>query len=343
MRKIFTILFTLLLVVLSVSCSGPAINEPPAPTPDTQATVDAAIAGTATAQVEFETQVEQAVEATVTAMPTEEEVLPPPAEEYATYSEEELATEVDSAVDEAVIAYDEAENTINEAAEDGTITQEEYDEIDLYIDDLYYALELADELIYAYYGYYGELAEDTLYLLEEIEGDLDELYTFADDVVDILVDVEAALDTGIEVAQETINQLIETGEVAQARRDELIDTAPTWIAGLQTEIEGRVTDLQSIAPSEIPANRADALLATFDYVDAVRAALLDQKINLQELANIAQLGANAMAGLESFGGPQMKNLSGNIGDITSQLAGGQVPQALSGLGSLEGALGARPK
>jgi hypothetical protein len=69
---------------------------------------------------------------------------------------------------------------------------------------------------------------------------------------------------------------------------------------------------------------------------------LDQKISPQELAAIAQLGANAAAGLQNNGGPKLQGLSANINDITGQLARGQVPQAAAGLGALEGALGKRP-
>ena len=85
-----------------------------------------------------------------------------------------------------------------------------------------------------------------------------------------------------------------------------------------------------------------ALQVAFDYVDAVRQSLADRSISPEEMANIAQLGANAAASLEARGGAALQRLSGSINDITGQLARGQVPQAQAGLGSLESALGSRP-
>ncbi|MEA3396073.1 MAG: hypothetical protein U9R05_01245 [Chloroflexota bacterium] len=56
-------------------------------------------------------------------------------------------------------------------------------------------------------------------------------------------------------------------------------------------------------------------------------------------AHGAQLGANASAGLNAHGGPQLRQFSGSINDITGQLARGQMPH---NLGNLERALGSRP-
>jgi hypothetical protein len=83
-------------------------------------------------------------------------------------------------------------------------------------------------------------------------------------------------------------------------------------------------------------------LAAFDYVDAIHGALVDNSLSQSELANIALLGANAVAGLSAYGGPQLQQLAGSINDLTGQLARGQVPTALANLGSLENALGTRP-
>ena len=71
-------------------------------------------------------------------------------------------------------------------------------------------------------------------------------------------------------------------------------------------------------------------------------SLADNTISSAELANIAQLGANASASLNAQGGPQLQQLSGSINDITAQLARGQAPQAQANLGNLEASLGSLP-
>ncbi len=335
-------IFAIWLVAL---CSACAANTP-ANTPDVQATIDAAIAATATAQAALQAQIDTSVEATITAMPTEaapSETTAQPTEDYSAYSEEELVAEIDDATTAAVDTSTEAETAINQAAGDGSISQEEYEELVIYVDDLEAAIALAEELITAYYGYYGELAEETLYLLEAIEDDLDALYSYAEEVGTLLAEAELALEQGQQVAQETIDQLVAATENAQARRAEIETAITQLVPQWQAEVQSRLAELDQIIPSQAPANRLDAIQSAFDYVDAVRAALLDQALNAQELANIAQLGANAIAGLESFGGPGLQGLSSNISAITGQLARGQVPQAVSGLGALESALGARPK
>jgi len=88
------------------------------------------------------------------------------------------------------------------------------------------------------------------------------------------------------------------------------------------------------------------LQSSFQFVDAAKSAMGDNKISFSELSNLAQLGANAQAGLQQFGrggaGPDLSQFSGKFSEITTQLARGQMPQARNNLTSFEGALGQRP-
>jgi hypothetical protein len=323
--------------LVSLACSvsgGEESLEPATATPDTQATVDAAIAATATAQAAFQDQVDTAVEATITAMP--------PPQDHSEVSEEELATQIDQAVDEAAAASEQASTAAAEASSDGAISQEEYEELAQYVSDLEYAIALAEELIYAYYDLYGELASETLYLLEELEGDLDELAAVATELVEALIAVEDALGAGLEVAVEVIEQLESGAANLEDKLTNLPGKSDNWLQALGAELEARSDNFTDFEPTEIAGNRKDALLSAFDYIDAVRDSFADSKFTLSELSNIAQLGANAQASLEAQGGPQLQKLGDNINDITSQLARGQMPQAMEGLGQLEGALGQRP-
>ncbi len=337
-KAVFLSILAILILILSACSMGqPAAAEP---TPDTQATIDAAIAATSTAQAEIEAQIEAAVQATVTAMPVEESAS---TGAYDELSEEELALLIEQHVEETMAASEQVNTTTTTATSDGAITQDEYDEIEAYVYDLEAAIALTEELIYAYYGVYGELAMETLYLLEAVEDDLAVMAEVAVEMVDLLIEVEEALGSGGEVAMEVIEQLDAAVATAQEKLPELQEQRETWTTEHRSEIETRVTELQNLAPSEVPGSRRDALLSAFDYVDAVREGLSDRQLNTTELRNIAQLGANAQAGLNQFGGPNLEGLSGNIGDITGQLARGQHQQALGSVGQLEGKLGTRPK
>ncbi|MBL7164590.1 MAG: hypothetical protein ISS57_18540 [Anaerolineales bacterium] len=330
-----TILLLVSAVILTIGITGcdvPAETQ----TPNAEATISASKSLTATADVVFQEAVDEAVEATVTATPT------PDLAAYSDVSEEELASDIDSAVYEAEAASEQASSAVDEAAADGTITQEEYDEIYALIADLEYAIALADELIYAYFGIYGELAAETLYLLQAIEDDLDELAAFAVEMLELALLVEDALVQGVEVATDVIDQLVDAAGNIDDKIAGLVENRGTWKDALSTDWESRVADILNVAPNQVAGNRKDALLSAFDFVDSVRGALGDGNISNIELLNIGQLSANARASIDAVGGPALQGRSGEIGDITSQLARGQVPQARSGLGSLEGALGNRP-
>ncbi len=321
----------ILLVGIS-SCDAPIET----PTVDAEATIGASKSLTATAEAAFQEAVDEAVQATVTAMPT------PDLAEYSDVSEEELAEEIDSAVSDAENASNQVTTAVDDAASDGTITYDEYEEIDALIADLEYLIALADELIYAYYGIYGELAAETLYLLQAIEDDLDELAAFAIEMVELLIVVEEALDNGLDVAVEVIDQVVNSAGNLSNVVSELVEKRGTWKEALGGDLESRVADILSIAPNQVAGDRKDAILSAFDFVDSVRNALGDGALSNAELLDIGQLSANARASIDAVGGALLQSRSGEIGNITSQLARGQLPQAQSGLGALEGALGSRP-
>ena len=310
--------FLILIVLASAGCNNIGEN-PPTGTPDLQATIDAAVAATATAQVEAGVS-----------------------DEYYEMTEEELATMIAAYAEESLTASEEASQAVDEAAQDGTITKEEQEHIEMVVSDAEQAVADTDEAIYAYYWLYGELADETLSLFEEIEDDIDELSALTLELVELLDEVDQALGNGLEVAQETIEQMQSTASQIQSNVGNWQGKGEAWVAALQAELEQRASLLSEIQPSEVAGNRREALLSAFGYVDAVREALADKKLTSPELSDITQLGVNAMASLDAFGGPQLQNLSGNIDAISTQLARGQISAAQSGLGALETALGSRP-
>ncbi|RLC86002.1 MAG: hypothetical protein DRI79_10625 [Chloroflexi bacterium] len=321
------------LVVATIACGGTAT---PTATPDTQATIDAAIVATGTAQAGTQATIDAAVEATAAA-PS-----PTPVAEYVTMTEEELAALIDQAVADATAAMQECTTATMDATADDTLTQEEVNTVEVYVTSSEDAIAYAEELISAYYDLYGELATETLALLQATEEDLAALADEAAAINAALQEISTTLDQGLALAEETISQLEATAQAASDKAEEIQARSQEWIQNLQAELEERATTALAVKPTVVATDRRGAILSAFDYVDAVRDSLADDKITSTELANIAQLGANAGASLNAHGGPQLQHLSGSINQITAQIARGQMPQAKANVGTLEASLGARP-
>jgi len=326
--------FVILLVIALAACSSVRAT----PTPDTQATVNAAVAATSTTQASMQATIDAAIKATSAVLP-----MPTPSAEYVTMSEEELAALIDQAVAEAITSTQQCSNATTAAAADGAVTQQEVDQVQVYVADAEQAVAYAEELINAYYGLYGELATETLAVLKAIEQDLT---LMAQDVAAInasLQQISNTLAQGLALTEQTLAQLSAAAQKTSANAAAAQAKAQSWISTLYTELDRRAASALAVQPHQVAADRQAALLSAFEYVDAVRQALTDNKISLAELGQIAQLGANASAGLQTQGGPQLQKLAGSINALTTQVARGQWPQAQVGLGDLEAALGARPR
>ncbi|RLD03565.1 MAG: hypothetical protein DRI56_12250 [Chloroflexota bacterium] len=342
-NPLFNIISLLVILTTLITMTGcDKTTEPPpaedalteTPTPDAQATIDIVLTQTIVAEDEFQGAVNEAVEATITAMSALDE------ENSSDMSEEEMAAEIDQAVNDAENASEQLSTATNEAAADGSITQEEADEIEALVSDLAYAIALAEDLIYLYDDVYGELAIETLYLLTELEDDLDELAAFATDMVELLIIAEEALDEGLLVAEDVIAQFEQV--VSQVDVTGLTEAKNAWVEARQIEAEDRIEMITNMVPTEAAGTRREAVLSAFNYVDTVRAALEDGTFTLAELQSIGQLGANVQANFAQFSGPLLQNRSAEISSITSMLARGQLSQALNGLNQLESLLGKRP-
>jgi len=305
--------------------------------PDTQATGYAAVAATGTAQANVQVTVDAAVEATSVAAPT-----PTPSAEHVTMTEEELAALIDQAVAEADAATQEYSAATAEATADDAITQEELEMMQSYAVLAEDAIAYADELISLYYDLYAELAVEMIDVLVAIEEDLATLAETAAAMNAMLEEVDAILEQGLELADETIDQLEDAARAAAGYAAEAHAQTLAWMEKCQAGLENRVARALAVQPNNIAADPKDALQSAFLYVDAVRQAVSGNNVSKAELANIAQLGANANASLAAQGGPQLQQLSGTIKGITEQLARGNVAQATAGLGALEASLGSIP-
>jgi len=323
MKKIihYPLLICVLLLATGGACSPP--DE------DIDATVNAAIAATQTSEAEFSTAVGEAVEATVQAV----ELMPTPVVDVTDKSEEELAQEIDEAVDEAATESEEAAAAATEAAADDVITDEEIKELEELFLEAEEALLLAEALSNAYYQVYGDYAYDALELLIEMEDDLEV-------IADTLLTTLTLLEQGAEAVTTTVGQLEALADALDVNAAEVQTSAQEWITTLQTVREGRVAEVLSVLPTEIATDRLGALQSAREYAQTVRDGLADGVILQEELAAIAQAGANASGSLSAQGG-QLQNLADSVTGLTTQIARGDLPQAQLSLGAFEAALPGR--
>ncbi len=349
MKKLAVSALSLILLVPVISCG--------APTPDVDATVAAALSATGTAQAGLQQTVNAAVQGTQSSVPTpntqqtieaavratlDAAPTPTPSAEYVALSEEDLAALVDEAVSEATASSVASSAAVAEASADDELTAEEIDELLLLVEETQEAVAYAEELLTAYESLYGELAAETVAVLEAMEEDLAIIAAYIEDMAAVLDTMDSALEQGLALAEGAVVRLESVARAAGLKSLELQQQAQEWIGQLPAVLESRSTAALAVQPASIPADRAAAVQSALDYVDAVRQALVDSKLTAQELADIAQLGANAGAGLQAHGGPALQGLAASLNAITAQLARGQVPQAQAALGALEAALGARP-
>jgi len=263
-------------------------------------------------------------------------------EEYLLMTEEEFNQAIEEAVNEAMLATEQTNTYVEEAASDGTLTTEEVEQIEYYAyyaDDLIY---FADELIYTYYGLYAELAYETLYLLEAVEDDLEAMAYAMVEIAELTMAAAETLAAGAEITAETLDNFVNAAQATQDVVSNVSDNWQSWTAAVQTERMERLQSLSDINPNNIPTDLKSALNESVNFADAVRNALGDYSVSVNELFDIAQIGANAIAGLQEHGGANLHPISENIWSVTNSLALGQNQSAIFNLGVLEGNIRAVP-
>ncbi len=344
MKKRFLCPFVVFLI-LSVGLSACAVNSTVRETPDIEATAASAIAATQTADANLQATIEAGIAATQAAQTestaetgvvmAEETAVDP--SEYYQLTEEELAALIDQSVEEAVAASEQAASSTTQAAADDTISQEEWDDVYYYSSEAEELILLAEELleIYTYlYGDYAEYADEMIDLLYLVEDDLDEVLAFMVEVLDLV-------ESGQEITPETLMQLADSAQEAGLTLETLSENQELILSTVETMLAQREDFVFSFDPDETAGSRAEALLMAKDYAQTLREALGDQKISAEELEQIAQLGANAAAGLQSQGGVALSGLPEMINQLTTQAALGQFSAALQGLQGLESAIPGR--
>jgi hypothetical protein len=336
----------ILLMAVTLACGGTAATVT-APTQDPNNVINTAIAGTQQALALAQAT---ANSTTLTAMPVPATPTPGPTVDYVTLTEEELATLIDEAVDEAVAATEQTTTAVTTTTTDDAVTSEEV----VYVYDYYYNADYyvqnAEDLVAEYYALYADLATEMITELNAVEAELNQMNETLSSIDSSLQEINSTLQQGAEATQAAIAQLENAAQSAQTNALELQTQAQDMLSVLQTDQQGRVDAVSNVQPNNIPTDQIAALQSAFDFIDAANLAMGDNKLSKDELMNLAQLGANAQAGFKSFGGPgggglgglDLSQFSGKFNEITTQFARGQIPQARGGVKSFEGSLGNRP-
>lgn len=340
-----TTLISLTLIALLSACSMGA--QPPV---DNAAAINTAVAGTQQSQALAQATVNSVVLTAMPATPT-----PGPTVDYVTMTEEELAALIDQAVAEAVTATEQTTAAVTSTTSDSAVTTEEV----TYVYDYYYYadyyVEYAEDLMAQYYSLYSDLAYEMIDELNAVQGELNQMNDTLSSIDQSLQEINSTLQQGLEVATETIDQLNAAAQQAQSHAAELKSQAQDTLSVLQTDQQNRLDQLAQVQPNNIPTDKLAALQTGFQFIDQAKAAMGDNKLSRDELMGLAQLGANAQAGFQQFGGarggqipglanggPDLSQFTAKFGEITQQFARGQMPQARSNLDGFERSLGQRP-
>ncbi len=341
MKSLVRILLTsLVLAGLLAACGLPAA----APTQDSASVISTGIAGTQQAEALAQATVNSF---TLTAMPATP--TPGPTIDYVTLTEEELAALIDQAVAEAVAATEQTTTAVTTTTTDDTVTSEEV----VYVYDYYYYadyyVEYAEDLLAEYYTLYADLAYEMIDELNAIEAELAQMNDTLTQVSTSLDEISSTLEQGLAVAEESIAQLESAAQQAQTNAQELQAQAQNMMSTLQTDQQARVDAVSQIQPDNIPTDRISSLQTAFTFIDTAKTAMGDNKISRDEMMALAQLGANAQAGFQNFGGPggaaggpDLSQFTGKFNEITTQFARGQMPQARGNVDTFERSLGSRP-
>jgi len=157
-----------------------------------------------------------------------------------------------------------------------------------------------------------------------------------------MTEVEAILSQGAETASAATEQINATLENAQAKAQEVSAKAQEYKDNLPAALEERESRFTNLAPTKGASDREGAILQVYTYLDSVKEAFGDRKISPDEMGQIAQLAANAKAGISQSGGPRLQGFSGNIDGITHNLARGDRPSTQRDVGDFEASLPSRP-
>ncbi|MFZ1755233.1 MAG: hypothetical protein WBO46_19610 [Caldilineaceae bacterium] len=357
---------SLLLFLLAACGRGRDINN----TPNVEATVAAAVQATAVAQTQMQVSVDAAVQATTVAQNASAALTPTPTpvvitttetvteivteivyvpqDVYVTMSEDELEALIDEAVAQAVAATEASAEAAAAATSDAVVTSQEVESVEVYVHLAEETIAYAEEVLATYGQLYTDSSAEMVAALNGIQQELATLNDSAASIATSLAEISTSLEAGLALAEESIAQLESAAIAAQATADQVQAQAVVWQAAVQAQVaqaqtaqaafQNQAADfaalIQDIQPQQMAADLPASLQMVRSFAEVAQHSLADGQIDQNEILAIAQAGANASAGLQRFGGPQMQGMSGSIDTITSALARNDLPAAQQGLDGL---------
>lgn len=324
---------------LLVACTQPSPQN-------TQATIDAAVKATSEAQQSMQATIEAAVKATTTQGESAQKsaidqsvqatINAQPAPDYTSMTQEEMAGMIEETVNKAMTDYTAAATAVTQSTSDGTVTDEEASTTYTYTYDVYYEVANAEEIIQAYYDYYGAYADDALASMNAMEQDLAA-------ISESLNEIATILEQGSVAATAAIDQLNTVANQAQTKAGEIQTQLQGFQDQLKTGLTKREDTLINLPANNIADTQIGAINQANDFLDAFKTAISDGKFSPEELANIGQLAANAKASLGKTDDPKFQKLSGSIDGLTRNAARGEWGRARTGIGDFERSVPKRRK
>jgi hypothetical protein len=345
MKTKTTFLFiSIVFILLLAACSPSAPANP-------QATIDAAVKATTEAQQAAQAAIDAAVKATLQAQPTQPAqptqnssatqavqptLSPQPAPDYASISAEELAAMIEAAVNKALTDYAATSTAVTQTTSDGAVTADEATATYTSAYNVSYEVAYAEELIQAYYDYYGAYADEALATMNAMEQDLAVMS-------DSLAEITTIMEQGAATATAAIDQLNAAASQAQTKAGELQTKAQGLQEQVKTSLSKREEGVLNLPANNIAENQLGAINQANDFLDTFKSALGDGKFSPDELANIGQLAANAKASLDKTGDPKLQKLGGSIDGLTRNAARGEWGNARQGMCDFERSVPKRRK
>jgi len=230
-------------------------------------------------------------------------------------SEEELAEEIAQAVEQAVyLAETTSQYTIAQSS-DGSLSSEEADQAALLLAEAAAALEDVLSLMEEFTSLYGENADEIIATLSQMEDELEAISASLDQIAAILEQGSASLE-----------QLDQALAEIESRAANVMDLTGQWRNMLPVILAMNEEYALNTLPDLEAANRVQALEFLRNFVQELRGALVDRKINPPEMESISRWGANARAALVKFNLDGTADLDARIQILTSFAARGQWSQ-----------------
>ena len=262
-------------------------------------------------------------------------VAPPPApvppEQYATMSEEELAAYIDQAVAAAVAETMAASTSANTTAADDAVNQAEYDEA-RWPPSTKPRLPLSPlkRLVTADYDLYGEVAAETLAVLQAIEQDLQAMNATLTAINETLIVISASLQQGVALAEDTITQLEAAAQQAKAAADATQAKAQTWLTEVTANLDRRASDVQAAKPTDVANTAAGRCKAPTCTWNRCGLRWLIKRSHLMSWRAFRPTAPMRWRSLKSVGGAELQGVADSIAAMTNQLARGQSAPTANG-------------